>query len=39
MASYVFVMFAQLIRTAREEKGLLKKELTASLHIDVLMCS
>ncbi|MBR3856304.1 MAG: helix-turn-helix transcriptional regulator, partial [Bacteroidaceae bacterium] len=33
------MMFAQRIKTAREEKGLLQKELATALNIDVPMYS
>lgn len=35
----IVMMFAQRIKTAREEKGLLQKELATALHIDVPMYS
>ena len=39
MTNYIVMMFAQRIKTAREEKGLLQKELATALHIDVPMYS
>lgn len=39
MTNCIAMMFAQRIRTAREEKGLLQKELAMALNIDVPMYS
>lgn len=39
MKNCIAIMFTQRIKTAREEKGLLQKELATALHIDVPMYS
>ena len=39
MTNYIVMMFAQRIKTAREKKGLLQKELATALNIDVPMYS
>lgn len=39
MTNHIVMMFAQRIKTAREEKGLLQKELAMALNIDVPMYS
>ena len=39
MTNCIVMMFAQRIKTAREEKGLLQKELATALNIDVPMYS
>ena len=39
MTNYIVMMFAHRIKTAREEKGLLQKELATALNVDVPMYS
>lgn len=39
MTNYIAMMFAKRIKTAREENGMLQKELATALHVDVPMYS